>query len=83
MWFNFAEACAWFLIGFHVLGYWIRNRKTPYEVLYFLSFAAFGITDLLEMDRLTAGLLSAKLVCILAIFSCRKVVIERYPGRRL
>ncbi|MCC6126520.1 MAG: hypothetical protein IT426_16290 [Pirellulales bacterium] len=77
--FNAFEACAWFCFGLFVAGRFFARRKTWYEILYALSFLAFGISDLMEIHRTTVGLLLTKGIILASILACRKVVLQFYP----
>ena len=81
--FNNIEGVLWFCFAVYVLFRYVRNRKTGYEILYALSFFAFGLTDLIEAWGMTLGVLLLKGVCLLAIFQGRKLVIEKYPGKKI
>jgi hypothetical protein len=77
--FNGFEALAWFVFCLFVAFRFIAQRKTYYEILYALSFLAFGVSDLMEMHQTTLGLLAAKGIILMSILACRKVVLNFYP----
>jgi hypothetical protein len=76
--FNALEALAWFSFGLFVAVRFIAHRKTWYEILYSLSFLAFGISDVMEIHQTTVGLLLAKGIILISILACRKVVLSFY-----
>ena len=81
--FNAAEAILWWSLAIFVWIRWGRNRQTPLEHLYAISFVVFGLTDVLEMDRYTVGLLMLKGFVLASILLCRHLVLKQYPGRKL
>jgi hypothetical protein len=78
-WFNAFEAVFWFGFCLFVAGRFALNRKTWHEILYSLSFLAFGISDMMEVNHTTLGLLAAKGIILAWIIACRKVVLNVYP----
>ncbi len=80
--FNLIEAAAWTAIAARVVWRaWRRpHGRAPWA--YAAAFLAFAVTDLIEMDRLTVGLLATKGVALIAILACRRLVIARLPGAR-
>lgn len=83
VWFNAIEAGLWGGIGLFVLVRCVRGRRLFVEVVYAFSFFAFGLTDLLEMHRLTVGLLALKLFVLMSILLSRHIVIRNYAGAKL
>ena len=81
--FNGLEALLWWSLAGYVWTRWIRHRKTPLEHLYAVSFVFFGVTDVLEMDSYTVGLLLLKGFILASILLCRRLVLMHYPGRKL
>jgi hypothetical protein len=77
--FNAIEALAWFFFCLFVAVRFTIHRKTGYEILYSLSFLAFGISDVMEIHQTTVGLLLAKGIILISILACRKVVLKSYP----
>jgi hypothetical protein len=77
--FNAFEAFAWFCFSAFVGGRFIARRKTWYEILYALSFFAFGVSDVMEIFQTTVGLLLVKGIILISILACRKVVLQFYP----
>jgi hypothetical protein len=81
--FNAIEAALWMALGVFVIARSLRHRRLFVEFVYSFSFAAFGLTDVLEMHRLTVGLLGTKLFVLISILLCRHIVIQHYPGAKL
>jgi hypothetical protein len=78
--FNAFEATVWVALGLFVAVRFLRNRRSGYEVLYSLSFFAFGISDVMEIYRTTLGLVAAKGILLISILACRRIVLGFYPG---
>lgn len=82
--FNLIEVAAWFTFAAQVLIRWTRFRRSPLELLYALAFLLFGISDLVESQRLTSWLLWWKVANLAVLFWLRKIMLTRYyPGQRL
>lgn len=82
--FNLLEAAAWFAFAALVLWRWTRFRHSPLEMLYAATFAAFGVTDLLEASRQSAPLVLVKGGILVALLLLRQVVRKRwYPANSL
>ncbi|TFG50285.1 MAG: hypothetical protein E4H40_01620 [Candidatus Brocadiia bacterium] len=77
--FNIAEAAAWYIIAGYVILRFLKNQRTPFEILYAASFVAFGTTDILEATSLPVWLLIAKGIILVSILLLRKKVISFYP----
>ena len=52
--FNMIEATVWVTLGGLVLARWVRNRNSRLEVVYAMTFIAFGLTDFAEAWRQSA-----------------------------
>lgn len=78
-WFNAFEAVFWFGFCLFVAVRFVMHRKTYYEILYSLSFLVFGISDVMEVNHTTLGLLIGKGIILTSLIACRKVVLNFYP----
>jgi hypothetical protein len=83
VWFNAVEAALWMGLGIFVLARCLRHRHLLVEVVYSFCFFAFGLTDVLEMHRLTVGLLGTKLFVLTSILLARQQVVRHYDGAKL
>lgn len=83
VWFNAVEAALWMGLALFVVVRSLRGKRLLVEAVYAFSFFAFGVTDILEMHRLTVGLLGLKLFVLLAILLARQIVIRNYERARL
>jgi hypothetical protein len=82
--FNLFEAGCWFVFAGLVIRRWGRCRRSNWEVLYALSFAAFGLTDVAEAYQQTAGLLGIKGLVLAALVVLRAYIRRCcYPGSRI
>jgi len=82
--FNALEAAAWFAIGAWVFARYLRNRKSPLEILYAVLFVAFGLTDIREIASLPVWLLLLKAIILAAIVAIRgNLKRHHYPTLRL
>jgi len=70
-WFNLIEGIAWFTIGGYVFIRFVRNRKSPYEIIYAILFFLFGMTDFREMRNLPVWLLALKAIILVSLLSAR------------
>jgi len=80
--FNTLEALVWFGCSVWVLVRYRKNAGSGLEVLYFLAFLAFGLTDVIETFGTTVLLLLTKGCCLLALIPLRQFSLVRYPGSR-
>jgi 4-amino-4-deoxy-L-arabinose transferase-like glycosyltransferase len=81
--FNSIEAIAWFIFAAYVLSRWVKHRKSNVEILYSLSFLLFGITDILELDKLPVWLLLVKGVILVSILLARHHLLKNhYPDAK-
>jgi hypothetical protein len=80
--FNLAEAAAWLACAVRVGWRGLRRPHGRIAAAYAAAFTAFAITDLIEADALTVGLLLVKGVVLLLILACRRIVVDRLPGVR-
>ena len=81
--FNWLEAAIWIYLSIFVLVRQIRNRKSQWGYLYSLSFILFGLSDIIESDSLTIGLLMFKIAVFASILCSRKLVLQDYPGAKI
>ena len=81
VWFNWLEGFLWFAIALYVLIRFLINRRSPVELCYVCYLISFGITDLMEVTRLTVGLLAVKGLVLLGILVCRHYTLQAYFDR--
>ncbi len=80
---NWVEAAIWIALGIYVLVRQVRNNRSSWGYLYSLSFLLFGLSDIIESDSLTIGLLMFKIAVFGCILCSRKLVLQDYPGAKL
>lgn len=81
--FNLFEGAAWLVFAGLVARRYLRQRRSPLEVLYASAFAAFGLTDLVEAFALSSWLVWMKLANLLILARLRSVIVRRfYPAGR-
>ena len=61
---------------------YLRFRRTPLELIYGLYFCIFGITDVVEVYRLTLGLFATKAIVLLSILVGRHCVRQKYADKK-
>lgn len=82
--FNLVEGTAWIVFAGLVLGRFTRHRKSSLELLYAVAFLSFGVTDFVEANRLTSGLLLLKGANLAVLLWLRAQVIRRfYPESKV
>jgi hypothetical protein len=81
--FNWLEAAIWIFLGLFVLVRQIRSRKSQWAYLYSFSFLLFGLSDIVESDSLTIGLLMFKIAVFGCIICSRKIALQDYPGAKI
>ncbi|GAA5496294.1 hypothetical protein Rhal01_02477 [Rubritalea halochordaticola] len=81
--FNWVEAASWMGIAIFIAMRFFRERRTRLELVYALSFVAFGFTDVLEVYELTVGLLLVKALVLMSILVCRYHVLRAYTERKI
>lgn len=83
-WFNLVEAAAWFAFAALVFRRWKRKRHSRLELLYALSFVAFGLTDVAEAWQQSLPLLTLKGVVLAGFLMMRRRIRRKwYPESRL
>lgn len=82
LYFNWFEAVGWFCFACYIWLRFLKFRRTPLELIYGLYFCIFGVTDVLEVYRLTLGLFATKAIVLLSILVCRHYVLQSYPDRK-
>lgn len=79
--FNWFEAFGWFVFSLFVWWRYLKNRRTKLELIYGLYFLLFGITDVVEVYKLTLGLFATKAIVLLSILVCRYYVVLAYRDK--
>ena len=74
--FNWFEALIWIGIAIYVLRRKMTRSQSNWGYLYSLSFLLFALSDLIESDSLTVGLLMFKLCNFGLILTCRNIVLR-------
>ena len=78
VYFNWFEAASWFVLAAFIAWRFLKNRRSPVELLYALSVMLFGVTDVLEVYELTLGLFFVKALVLVSILLCRSSVVKVY-----
>jgi len=82
--FNLLEAAVWFGLGLLVFIRWTRTLNSPWEIVYSLTFIAFGLSDVAEAWEQSPPLLAAKGVILAALLTLRHAIRRRwYPSSRV
>jgi hypothetical protein len=82
--FNLAEATVWFVFAALVVRRWLLNRRSAVEVLYAIAFFTFGLSDVREAHQISAPLVLAKGINLVALLWPRNLAIHAwYPRSRL
>lgn len=76
--FNIVEGFFWIGFATVVLRRYLQHRKSNLEVLYAAVFLIFGLTDFVEAYEMSAPLLLAKAVIVVALFSLRSFVHQKF-----
>lgn len=76
--FNITEGFFWIGFAIVVMLRFFRNRKSNLEVLYAIVFFIFGLTDFVEAYEMSAPLLLAKAVIVVALFTLRSFVHQKF-----
>lgn len=76
--FNLIEGIFWVAFAAIVLRRYLLHRKSLWEVIYAVVFFIFGLTDFVEANEMSAPLLVAKAVILVALFTLRHHVHRRY-----
>ena len=79
--FNTTEALIWLYVAVAILVRYLRHGKDKIEILYFLSFLAFALSDVIETSGTTLLLLLFKGACILAIIGYRRKILMQYGSK--
>lgn len=82
VYFNWFEAASWFVLAAFIAWRYLKNRRSPVELLYALCVMLFGVTDVLEVYELTLGLFLVKALVLLSILLCRGKVLRLYEPKR-
>jgi hypothetical protein len=83
-WFNLFEGTAWLIFAALVFRRHLKFRRNRIEVVYALTFVAFGLTDFREAYFVESWLLWLKLAILFALFCLRRSVMRRfYPESRV
>ena len=77
-WFNVVEAAVWLAIAIYVFSRYLRNKKTPYEIVYSTLFVLFGLSDLREILNLPVWLLAVKAIILTSILYTRSFLKKRF-----
>lgn len=72
----------WFCFSLYVWGRYLKFKRTPLELIYGLYFCIFGVTDVLEVYKLTLGLFATKAIVLLSILVCRHYVLLQYKDKK-
>lgn len=82
--FNLIEGTCWIIIACLVLRRDPSHRRSRLEILYFLAFFTFGMTDFREAYALESWLVWVKLMNLIMLIWLRSKAIRRwYPESRL
>lgn len=82
VYFNWFEAFGWFAFSCFIWLRYLKQRRTPLELIYGLYICLFGLTDVLEVYKLTVGLFATKAIILLSILVCRHYVLQQYQDTK-
>lgn len=81
--FNTFEAIVWLGIAVGIVVRWYNHRRSWAEWVYSATFAAFGITDIVEAYSQSYPLILTKLFVLVVLVQMRQHAIRVwYPGSR-
>ena len=81
--FNWFEALGWISFAWYVWWRGWKGQGTAVEFFYGLAFLLFGITDVIEVYKLTLGLFLVKARLLLGLVLLRNGVVPLYAPRKL